>query len=194
VCSAKIDDRMSRIVTSISSTASWIRDRWIARGAGERALQRETDCKESLNHSVVEVARNPFAVVDQGELFACALELLVGGTALRDIAYDRDHKQLVAHAKWAQTYLERKLGARPRHPAEGDSRPHRPGPRVRGVLRPPPGVQAASLFGQQQVDRHAHELVTWIFEELFDHRVDEDDRSGRVDDRDPVRSRIESLM
>ena len=62
-----------------------------------------------------------------------------------------------------------------------------------GVLRPPPGVQAACLLGQQQVDRHAHELVARVSEELFDHRIDEDDRPRVVDDGDAVGSRVQSL-
>ena len=58
VCRAKIDERMSRIVTSMSSIASWIRSTAGSSTAGERGLQREPDGEESLDHGVVEVARS----------------------------------------------------------------------------------------------------------------------------------------
>ena len=62
---------------------------------------------------------------------------------------------------------------------------------MRGVVRPPAGVHAAGALGQQHVDGHAQELVGRVLEELFDHRVDEDDRSRIVDDGDAIGSRVE---
>ena len=139
----------------------------------------------------MEVTGNSFPVVDQGELVACTLQLRVRRPALSDISDDRDDELIVAHLERAQTDLERKFGARPPAPAEVETRSHRPGPGVRGVVRPPAGVHAAGAFGQQHVDRHAQELVGRVLEELFDHRVDEDDRSRIVDDGDAIGSRVE---
>ena len=41
----------------------------------------------------MEVAGDPFPVVDEGERLAHVLQLFVGGAPLGDVADDRDHEQ-----------------------------------------------------------------------------------------------------
>ena len=69
--------------------------RGIARGASERALQREADGEEPLDDGVVQVAGDAFTIVDQRQLLVRALQLVVGRAPFGDVADDGDHQRPV---------------------------------------------------------------------------------------------------
>ena len=157
----------------------------------QRCLEGEPDGEQPLDHGVVKIAGDALPFVAEGQGISCPGQFLVGCAALGDVAHDGDHQRSPTAVNRAQADLHRKLGARALPPPELEARSHGPRTRVPHVRRAVRSVRRLSGNGKEPVDRLADQLVARVLEELFGHGVHEHDRSGLVDDENPVRSGVD---
>ena len=134
--------------------------------AGQCALQRQADCEQPLDHGVVQVARDPLAVVDEGEDFVRAHELLGRGPALGHVADHGDDVRVTARLHRAEPDLDRELLARAPAAVQVEPRAHRAGARVGRVALAVRDVARAQGIREEDLDRLPDELVDRVPEEL----------------------------
>ena len=158
----------------------------LVRDVGERALQRQPDREQTLNHRVVQIAGNALAVVDEGKLLVRTHQFVRCGAAFGHVADDRHDMSASLVFDRAQADLDRKFLARLAATVQLEARSHRACARMLRVPAAVRRVRGSQRVGRQDVDAGTDQLVRVVPEELPHRCVREFDTAGVVDDGDPV--------
>src|SRR5438552_2145856 len=115
-----------------------------------------------------------------------ASEFVLGLLPVGDVADGARDERAFLGLEGTQADLDRELGAVRTQPIELEVRTHGTDSRIGEVARTVRGMPATETLGDENLDRPAHQLGSWMAEQLLRLRVDENDVAVPVDDHDSV--------
>ena len=147
-------------------------------GTNGHRLQLEAEAEQPLQHGVVQIAGDPFALVGQGEQIAGGAQHRLG---LQSVAHVADHgDRAVAPVEGRQADLDRQLGAVGAQHREVHPRAHRPSCTGGEEGGPQRRVSAAAGRGHQGLDAGAHQVAEVVSGHRGHAGVDHDDGAVEI--------------
>src|SRR5262249_4802861 len=159
----------------------------ISRDHRRHRLEGHPRGEEPLDHGVVQVAGDPFPVLEHAQVFAGLAKPFARFDARSDIAYGRDYEDARRCSERTEADLDRELRAVATPTEQVVTRSHRSRAGLRAISRAVRIVGSAEALRYQFLDGPPEQLRALVFEEVLGLAVDEQDSTGLVGDHHRIR-------